>query len=149
MAWRVAFVGLLLCCTTGTAAQRVRSDQETLMQLERDWDAAFRTNNTAFVDSILADEFIATYEDGARADKKKELELAASFNQQIDASSLDEFTVQIHRDTAVVWFTLHLIGPMQGKPVELTYRYLDVWVYRDGKWLCVASQSTRLTKKGA
>lgn len=146
MPWRLSFVCLLICSTAGIEAQQVRSDQEVLMKLERDWDAAFRNNNVAFVSSILADEFIATYENGSRADKRKELEQVASFNQQIDASSLDEFTIQIYGDTAVVWFTLRLIGPMQGKPVELTYRYLDVWVFRGGKWLCVASQSTKVPK---
>jgi ketosteroid isomerase-like protein len=129
------------------AGQRVKSDQETLMELEREWDAAFRRNDVKFIASILADEFIATYDDGTRADKAKELELAANFNQQIDSSSLDEFTIHTFRDTAVVWFTLRLVGPMQGRRVEIAYRYLDVWVFRDGRWLCVASQSTRLMEK--
>jgi len=135
---------LVLCSAVGLGAQRVKSDQDTLIQLERDWDAAFHRNDAKFIASILADDFIATYDNGVRADKAKELDLAANFNQQIDASSLDEFTIHIYRDVAVVWFTLRLIGPMQGKPVEMTYRYMDVWTYRDGKWLCVASQSTRV-----
>jgi ketosteroid isomerase-like protein len=144
---RCAVVCLVLCCSSAAGAQRVKSDQETLMQLERDWDKAFRNNDVKFVESILAEEFIATYDSGARADKAKELEHVATFNQQIDASSLDEFTIQIHGNTAVVWFTLRLIGPMQGKPVELALRYLDVWVLREGKWLCIASQSTRVSPK--
>ena len=142
MIWRSALLCLVLCWAAAPVAQQVRSDQDTLMKLERDWDNAFHNNNVAFVSSILADEFIATYENGLRADKRKELEEVASFNQQIDASSMDEFTVQIYGDTAVVWLTLHLIGPMQGRQVEVAYRYLDVWVLRGGKWLCVASQST-------
>ena len=148
MAWRSTLVCLLLC-SSAVSAQQVKSDQETLIELERAWDQAFHDNNVKFVESILADEFIATYENGTRADKKKELEEVATFNQQIDARSMDDFTVRIFRDTAVVWFTLRLIGPMQGRPVELTYRYMDVWVYRDGRWLCVGSQSTRVTKPSA
>jgi ketosteroid isomerase-like protein len=140
----VVLAVLVLCSAVGVGAQRVKSDQDTLMQLERDWDAAFHRNDAKFIASILADDFIATYDNGVRADKAMELELAANFNQQIDASSIDEFTIHIYGDVAVVWFTLRLIGPMQGKPVQMTYRYMDVWTYRDGKWLCVASQSTRV-----
>src|SRR5262245_3160798 len=140
----VVLAVLVLSSAVGVGAQRVKSDQDTLMQLERDWDAAFHRNDAKFIASILADDFIATYDNGVRADKKTELELAANFNQQIDASSIDEFTIHIYGDVAVVWFTLRLIGPMQGKPVQMTYRYMDVWTYRDGKWLCVASQSTRV-----
>lgn len=139
--WAVA---LLFLGAAAPAAQRVQSDQETLTQLEHDWHRAVLNNDADFVATLLADEFIATYDDGNRGDKARELELVASFNQQIDASSLDEFLIRVHRDTAVVHFTLRLLGPMQGKPVELTFRYIDVWVFRDGRWQCIASQSTRL-----
>ena len=126
------------------ARRQVRSDQDTLIQLEREWNAAFHRNDVKTVERILADEFIATYSDGTRGDKKKELALAESFNQQIDSSLLDDFVVQIHDRTAVVHFTLHLTGPQKGKPVTLTFRYVDVFVLRDGRWQCVSSQSTRV-----
>ena len=70
--------------------------------------------------------------------------LAATSNEQIESSALDDFTVKIYGDTAVVWFTLHLVGPSQGRRLELTLRYLDVFVLREGRWQCVASQSTKV-----
>lgn len=142
--WRCVFICVVAWSVAGVQAQRVRSDQDTLRQLEHDWHNAVLENNVDFVASLLADEFVATYDDGNRGDKQKELALVAGFNQQIDAWSMDEFKIQIHRDTAVVHFTLRLIGPMQGVPTELTFRYIDVWVFRDGRWQCVASQSTRV-----
>ncbi|NOT28577.1 MAG: nuclear transport factor 2 family protein [Acidobacteria bacterium] len=146
--WRASFVCFVIAASTLTASagggQRVRSDQDILMQLERDWDAAFHRHDVAFIEGLLADEFIATYDNGVRADKARELELAADRSQQIDASSLDEFIVKTYRDTAVVWFTLHLTGTSQGRPLNLTLRYTDVWVLRDGRWQCVSSHSTRL-----
>ena len=36
-----------------------------------------------------------------------------------------------------------MTGPVQGKPVEIVTRYMDVFVMRDGRWLCVGSQSTK------
>jgi ketosteroid isomerase-like protein len=124
------------------ARGQVRSDQETLIALEREWNAAFHRNDARTIERILADEFVATYSDGTRGDKAKELKLAADFNQQIDSSSLDDFTVRIYGETAVVMFTLTLTGPQKGKPVTLMYRYVDVFVFRDGRWQCVSSQST-------
>jgi ketosteroid isomerase-like protein len=148
MIWRAALVGLAFAASVLTAspadAQGVQSDQDILMQLERDWDAAFHRHDVAFIEGILADEFIATYDNGVRADKARELELAADRSQQIEASSLDEFIVKTYRDTAVVWFTLHLAGTSQGRPLNLTLRYTDVWVFRDARWQCVSSHSTRL-----
>ena len=138
---------LVIAGTVTTTAQAVKSDQQTLMDLERQWDAAFRNGNAKFIEGILDPDFIATYDDGTRADKAQEVSLAAAFNQQIDASDLDDFTIRINGDTAVVWFTLHLLGPVQGKPVQMTYRYTDVWVLREGQWKCIATQSTRVVPR--
>lgn len=121
------------------------SDQQILIQIERDWDAAFLRKDATVIEKFLADEFLATYPDGSRGDKTRELSLAAEFNQQIDSSSLDEFTIKVYGDTAVVWFTRHLAGPSQGRRLELTYRYVDVFVWRADRWQCVASQSTKVT----
>lgn len=143
----LSFCALLMAIPA--AAQEVKSDQQTLMDLERRWNMAFHSGDVKFIESILDDDFIATYEDGVRADKKKELAQAEAFNQQIDASAMDDFTIRIYGNTAVVWFTLRLLGPMQGKQVEIALRYTDVWVLRDGKWKCVSSQSTRFAPKQA
>jgi ketosteroid isomerase-like protein len=130
---------------SGGQSAPVRSDQQILITLERDWDAAFHRKDVAFIDKVLADEFVSTYGDGSRGDRAKELKLAAEFNQQVDSSTLDEFVVKVYGDTAVVWFTQRLVGPSKGQQLSLTFRYVDVFVMRDGRWQCVASQSTKVT----
>jgi len=137
-------IAIAVLCAAPASAQDVRSDQDILMQLERDWDAAFRRHDVAFIERILADEFIVTYDDGTRGDRAKELMLAASFDQRVESSRLDEFIVREYGTTAIVWFTLHLTGPINGRAVELAYRFTDVFVLRDGRWQCVSSQSSRV-----
>lgn len=122
----------------------MQGDRETLIQLERDWNVAFRSKDIAFIENVLAEEFMATYGDGTRVDRAQELEMIANFNAQIDSSTVDDFTVNLYDDTAVVWFTQRMVGPSQGQALELTYRYMDVFVFRDGRWQCVASQSTQV-----
>jgi ketosteroid isomerase-like protein len=128
------------------ASAPVRSDQDILIQLEHDWDAAFHRHDAAFIDRILADEFIVTYDNGVRADRTLELELAQSLNENIESSTMDEFIVKEFGNTAVVWFTLHLVGPVKGERVQNDYRFTDVFVLRDGRWQCVSSQSTRVDR---
>jgi ketosteroid isomerase-like protein len=147
MTWRATlfcFLTVVLGVPAVAQSQGVKSDQAILMQLERDWDAAFRRNDAAFIDGILADEFVVTYDDGSRGDRAKELALAASFNQKLDSSTLDEFIVKEYGNTAIVWFALHLVGPSKGQTLELLYRFVDVFVLRDARWQCVSSQSTRV-----
>jgi len=142
-AWCVVAI-VATAATTASAQRRVKSDQETLIELEQRWDEAFHSHDQKFIDTVLADEFVVTYGDGSRGDRAKELSLALDDRQQVDSSQLDEFIVKVFGNTAVVWFTQHLVGPVKGKPVAVDYRYMDVWVNRDGQWKCVASQSTRV-----
>jgi ketosteroid isomerase-like protein len=130
---------------SGAQSGAALSDQQILIKLEHDWDAAFHRKDVAFIESVLAEEFVSTYGDGSRGDRAKELKLASEFHQQIDSSTLDEFVVKVYGDTAVVWFTQHMVGPSKGQRLEVTYRYIDVFVLRDGRWQCVASQSTKVT----
>jgi hypothetical protein len=141
----LVFLFALLAAAPAAAQLSVKSDQEVLIQLERDWVAALQRNDVKFVESVLAEEFVATYGDGSRGDKKRELQLVADFDRHVDKWTVDEFIVRIFRDTAVVWFTQRMVGPVQGKPTEIVTRYMDVFVVRDGRWMCVASQSTRVT----
>jgi ketosteroid isomerase-like protein len=151
MRWREPLLCVLVVAwavaASGSQDRPVRSDQQILIELEREWNAAFYRKDVSFIESILADEFVATYEDGSRGDKARELALVAEFDKQIDSATQDEFTVKIYGDTAVVWFSLHLVGPSQGRRLELTFRYVDVFVWRAGRWQCVETQSTKLTAK--
>jgi ketosteroid isomerase-like protein len=148
MTWRPFVRGVLLAVsavTIAAAQQRsVASDQDVLIDLERRWNAAFYRRDVKFIETLLADEFVATYDDGTRGDKAKELALAAEFNQQVESAVPEDFVVKVYRDTAVVWFTLKLVGIRQGQRAEMALRYTDVWVVRDGRWQCVSTQSTRV-----
>ena len=145
----VCVVVTAACAVPVSAAQRapVVSDQQALIELEQSWNEAFYHKDIPFIEKILANEFIATYDDGSRGDRAKELALAAEFNQQVESAIQDEFTVKVYSDTAVVWFTLHMVGIRQGQRAELTLRYTDVWVIRDGRWQCVSTQSTRVNPR--
>ena len=146
----------LLACVLGvawavtvSAAQSppVLSDQQALIELEQAWNEAFYAKDIAFLEKILADEFIATYDDGSRGDKARELALATAFNQQVESAIQDEFKVRVYGSTAVVWFTLRLVGIRQGQRAEVAFRYTDVWVLNDGEWQCVSTQSTKVDPK--
>jgi ketosteroid isomerase-like protein len=118
-------------------------EEQELVRLERDWDAAFVAKDVRFIERVLADEFVATYGDGTRGDKAAEMAQTLDFDQRVDSSVLDGFRVRIYGETAVVWFSRHMTGPKSGKIISVTYRFVDVFVKRAGRWQCVSSQSTK------
>ena len=146
--WRGALAGLVVVAWTAApcAAQNkpVKSDQQILIELEKSWNEALYHKDIGLIEGFLAEEFTAIYDDGTRVNKKQELELAAKFNQNVESAIQDDFSIKIYRDTAVVAFTLKVVGFKKGEPAEITLRYTDVFVMRDGRWQCVSSQSTRV-----
>ncbi len=147
--WCALAVLVATATLVGSAAQtsRAQSDQEVLIALERRWNESVYSKDIAFIDSILADDFTATYENGETGDRAKELQLVADFNQQVESAVQDDFLVRVYGETAVVGFTLHLVGIKQGQRAELDLRYSDVWVMSDGRWRCVSTHSTRVEQK--
>jgi ketosteroid isomerase-like protein len=137
----------IIALTVGVSAQGGdRANPEALIQLERSWNEAFYRKDVSFLERVLADEFIATYEDGSQGDKTKEISLTKAFNQQVDSARQDDFVVKLYGDTAVIWFTLHLLGPKQGQQIAVDLRYVDVFVWRANRWQCVSSHSTKVVK---
>jgi ketosteroid isomerase-like protein len=120
-------------------------EEQELIDLERAWDKAFVAKDLRFIERVLADEFVATYGDGTRGDKAAEMAQTIDFDQRVDSSVLDSFRVRTYGDMAIVWFSRHMTGPKSGKIVSITYRFVDVFVKRAGRWQCVSSQSTKVS----
>jgi ketosteroid isomerase-like protein len=121
------------------------AEERELIDLERAWDKAFVAKDLRFIERVLADEFVATYGDGTRGDKAAEMAQTIDFDQRVDSSVLDSFRVRTYGDMAIVWFSRHMTGPKSGKIVSITYRFVDVFVKRSGRWQCVSSQSTKVS----
>jgi len=72
MKWRHSLFCVLAAAWAVTASgsqdRPVRSDQQILVELEQGWNAAFYGKDIRFIENILADEFIATYDDGSRGE---------------------------------------------------------------------------------
>lgn len=133
--------------TSAVASQDtpVRSDQEILVELEHAWNEAIYSGDLAFIETILADDFVAIYDNGRMGTKETELALVENLDQQVESAVQDEFIVRVYGDTAVVRFRLNLVGVQQGERAEISLRFTDVFVLQNDGWKCVSSQSTRIT----
>ena len=57
----------------------------------------------------------------------------------------DGMHVQLYGDTAVVNGVYREHGVLKGKAYSLRGRFTDTWMKQNGVWLCVASQSTKIS----
>ena len=66
----------------------------------------------------------------------------------IDPYSVEEFDVRVYGDTALLSGRTHMTGSHDGKPFESNYRYIDIYVRRNGTWKIVSVQITKLAAAG-
>jgi ketosteroid isomerase-like protein/quercetin dioxygenase-like cupin family protein len=118
-----------------------------LMQLERDWSDAVKRQDTAWMERHYAPEYTWTSPDGTINDRKTDIEDAK--NVTFDSMELSDTQVRVNGDTAVVTGVTTLTGKYKGQDISGRYRFTDTFVRRDGRWLILASQSTRVAPQQA
>lgn len=117
-------------------------DGSALVQAEQTWARALERADRAALDCILADEFEDAGPDGALTDRATTLTKAAK--PRPVREELTELRPQVHGDFGYIRGLATATDP-QGK-VLARVRFTDVYVYRDGRWQCVAGHESALSK---
>jgi ketosteroid isomerase-like protein len=147
---RAIFVTLFLALV-GTAigvktSAQTSSPEQTLLQIERDWEQANAKNDQPALDRVLAPEFVSTDADGVLTTKAQEdADRRAGANKNT-AFTQDDYKVHVFGDAAVVTGHFAVKGTRAGKAVNEQSRFTDTFVRRNGRWQAVASHSSRVAK---
>ncbi len=119
-----------------------KSDAKVLA-LEKDWNTAYKQGDIAKMNSLLADDFMITIEDGRTFSKSGYIALNGYTTVQVQVSDLSDLKVRTHgNNIAVVTGAYHEKGTSQGKAYEYHDRFTDVWMSTEGRWQIIASYST-------
>ena len=139
---------LLICLLAGfliSFAQSNRAEDEKALRYLKtvEWPKAYREQDTALLDRILADEFKMIGSDGETSDKKAELEYIkkhkpgyTSFNFEIKRLEIFE------NNTAIVSGTGTIKGRDKEGEYEMTYQSSNVLIKRNGLWKAISSHTS-------
>ena len=115
---------------------RLREIKEVL------WPKAYREQDTALLDQILADEFESIDAEGARSTKSEELDYISKNKPGYDSFRFEIRRLQVfpHR-TAIVSGTGYIETKARGatKGSRTQYQSSNVFIERDGRWQAIAS----------
>jgi ketosteroid isomerase-like protein len=111
----------------------------TLHELNARYIRAFVESDTTWYSENLSDDFVCTLADGRRVDKTDFLRRNAEGPGVTDVT-YDEIDVRPLGDVALVHGVTHYVRD----GARASTRYTDVWQSRDGQWLAVAAQLTRV-----
>ena len=123
-------------CPVGEA-----KDEAALVRVERAWVRAAERHDTATLECVLATEFEEADFDGSLISRSAMLANAAKPSG--GHSELVDLHVHMYGEAAYVRGIG--VNSENGRPTGRT-RFTDVFVYRDGRWQCVAGHDSRFPK---
>jgi len=121
--------------------------EQELVKLELDWSAALTKPDLGFLDRIMAQDITWTDPSGTVWTKDQTLAVLKSGEDVVSSLVSDEMKVRIYGDAAVVTGRDTIQERLRGKDVSGVYRWTDTWIKIDGRWQCVATQSSKIAQK--
>ena len=126
--------------------QPKNGEEGHLRALESAWNHAEQSKDAAALKQLISDSFEYVDYDGTLMNKKEFLASILSNNVQGEQINNDGMTVHIYGNAAVVNGIYRDRGLENGKPFSRRGRFTDTWIYQNGAWQCVASQSTLISR---
>jgi ketosteroid isomerase-like protein len=121
---------------------------EVFTRLENEWNNATFKKDVKALDLLYAKEYTYIDPTGNVYDKQQDISEVTSGNYKLEtAPVLSDIKVNSYGTLTVVKGLNTIKASLNGKDVSGTYRFVDVFVMRDGRWQCVSTQSSRLPKK--
>jgi len=121
-------------------AQSKASPASRILTLENKWNDAYKRGDVATMESLLADDFVITVEDGSTFSKSGYIAHNADSALHVEISEMTDIKVRMHGNVAVVTGAYHEKGTSRGKPYESHDRATDVWMRNtNGAWQVIAA----------
>ena len=116
---------------------------ENLRGIQQRLAAAWVEGDRSYIEEILADDWSVIDLTGRVLKKSEVLEEAfGSHDRKILSMHIDDLDVRPFGEWAIVRGKTRAAGEYQGVTAEVTLRFTDVFVSREGRWQVIASQAT-------
>jgi ketosteroid isomerase-like protein len=128
-------------CAVYPSVAQTRADPATskIAAREAKWNDAYKRNDPAGMEALLADDFIITVEDGTTFSKSGYLAHTADSDLRVQISDMRDLRVRVHGTLAIVTGAYHEKGTSKGKGYESHDRFTDVWIKGNSGWQVIAS----------
>jgi len=124
---------------SAAAQSKPDSASSKILAFENKWNAAYKRGDVATMESLLADDFIITAEDGSTFSKSGYIAHSGDSTLHVQITEMSGLNVRMHGNVAVVTGAYHEKGISKGKPYEYRDRFTDVWMNMKGRWQVIAS----------
>jgi ketosteroid isomerase-like protein len=146
---RTAVIILALIVAQACASGSGSADDRTrtialLTKTADDWDKVIVRKDRAAIEAKIADDFRQIDGGGNVETKASFVEGLMSPELEIDPYTVEDFDVRLYGDVALLSGRTDMTGRYSGKPFTSHYRYIDIYVRRDGAWKIVSVQISKI-----
>jgi hypothetical protein len=136
--------GLITFIQSCSTEKDTQKDEEVLRHLkEVEWPKAYREQDTALLDRILADEFKMIRSDGVRSTKKKELEYIKTHKPSYESFRFNIDRLEIFENNTAIVSGIGIINYTDSAgPYEIHYSSSNVLIKRNGMWKAISSHTS-------
>jgi ketosteroid isomerase-like protein len=141
------FITALLLCLCASqyvhAGQDDAESQSKIVALEKAWNQAYKSGDNQALDSLLDNAVVLINDDGSVQTKAEFLgSLKAASSSQDQQVTPQSITVHMHGpQVAIATGVFEAKGVEAGKRYVRRERFVDTWVYKNNKWVCVATNA--------
>ena len=142
---RLALIALAVCASAQAAPPATLVAQ---LKAQADaWDRAIVAKDRAAIEANMADDFRQIDSRGNVETKASFVEGLVTTDLTLDPYTVEDFEVRVYGDTALVSGRTRMTGRYRGQPFDTHYRYIDVYVKRDGVWKIVSVQTSPIPSR--
>lgn len=113
-----------------------------IVALEKAWNQAYKAGDTRALGDLLDDNIVLINDDGSTQTKKEFLDSVKVSNTQEQQVAPESLTVNVFGNTAIASGVFRATGAEGGKHYVRRERFVDTWVSKNGRWVCVATNAT-------
>lgn len=137
----IAYLFMLMAATTiaGQKTADFTPAEKEVRKLERSWLDAYEKRDPVAMNTIVADDFTITFNDGSMQTKQQIVNSLKSPGATEMKFRTEDVRSRVYGDTVVLTGIVISEWKQNGLPMSDRSRYTDTYVRRNGKWQVVAS----------
>jgi uncharacterized protein (TIGR02246 family) len=140
-------ITLVMAVSLVSAAFGAGADSE-LKAIEQQWLDAYQKSDPAFLKTLYADDYVVIEPDGAITTGAADIKAVTDKKFVLKTATMSDYKCRMMGDNAAcVTASLKLTGTDDGKEFSGDFRAIDIFEKKNGKWMAVASQLTKVAKE--
>jgi ketosteroid isomerase-like protein len=116
--------------------------QSKIVALEKAWNQAYKAGDTKALDGLLDNSIILVNDDGSVQSKADFLASVHATNSQEQQVAPESMHVRVFGTVAIASGVMRVKGIENGKPYTRREQFVDTWLFKAGKWVCIATDAT-------